>query len=81
VGRDQRLGQNALHAGHIACFAETWQLHVVHLILFDRDSSCEFPGWLTLMVEPPLRAGHVLVALARRHGKSHEANEALFLKR
>lgn len=26
-------------------------------------------------------AGHVLVALARRHGKSHEANQALFIKR
>lgn len=26
-------------------------------------------------------AGHVLVALARRHGKSHEANAALFRKR
>ncbi|KAL4457794.1 hypothetical protein ABPG75_012659 [Micractinium tetrahymenae] len=24
--------------------------------------------------------GHVLVALARRHGKSHEANQALFMK-
>lgn len=26
-------------------------------------------------------AGHVLVALARRHGKSHEANQVLFIKR
>ena len=39
------------------------------------------PCWHRQRHQPPLRpTGHVLVALARRHGKSHEANAALFRK-
>lgn len=42
---------------------------------------CSAPSHVSLPAVLPPLAGHVLVALARRHGKSHEANEALFRKR